>query len=309
MKRRIFSICILLFFLLMLRFPSQTFAGASTGLLLWFHSVLPTLLPFMILSNLMLYTQAVEWIARLISPLFCRIFCVSRYGTFALLIGFLCGYPMGAKVTSDLLKKQYITYEEASYLLSFCNNTSPAFLMNYIILQTLGTPDILLPAVCISLLSPILCSFLFRRYYGVHDRVCHSYHSPVSSSSSASRLTDTCMMNAFDAITRVGGYMILFSVFTELATAIFSQAPEWFPLLLSSLEISTGIQLLNTSFLSVNTRCILSLTLASFGGWCCVAQTRSMISGTGLPIFPYIAEKLITAMVTSLLSCFYFIIL
>lgn len=309
MKRRIFSICILLFFLLMLRFPSQTFAGASTGLLLWFHSVLPTLLPFMILSNLMLHTQAVEWIARLISPLFCRIFCVSRYGTFALLIGFLCGYPMGAKVTSDLLKKQYITYEEASYLLSFCNNTSPAFLMNYIILQTLGTPDILLPAVCISLLSPIMCSFLFRRYYGVHDRVCHSYHSPVSSSGSASRLTDTCMMNAFDAITRVGGYMILFSVFTELSTAVFSHAPEWFPLLLSSLEISTGIQLLNTSFLSVNTRCILSLTLASFSGWCCVAQTRSMISGTGLPIFPYIAEKLITAMVTSLLSCFYFIIL
>ena len=104
-KHRVLTIFLLSFFCLMLLYPKTVFLGASEGLLLWFQTVLPTLLPYMILNNLMIHTSALQWICRVAAPVLCRIFATSYYGSFAVLSGFLCGYPIGAKTTSDLLKK------------------------------------------------------------------------------------------------------------------------------------------------------------------------------------------------------------
>ena len=306
MKQRIFSAFILIFFFLMLCFPSQTLEGAKSGLLLWFQSVLPTLLPFMILSSLMIHTSAIQWISRISSPFLCRIFRVSPYASFALLTGFLCGYPMGAKTASDLLKNDYITQNESCYLLSFCNNTSPMFLISFIILQNLKCPSLMLTLLSISIFSPVLCSFLFRRYYQIPK---YSFHSRFPSVPLHSRrnLADSCMMESLEAITKVGGYMILFSIMINLSKVFLRNLPWMYLLAVPSLELSSGTALICSSTLTVQAKIIYSLTLSSFGGWCCIAQTRSMIQDNSLSILPYIAEKLITASVTSLLTyCYLF---
>ena len=136
-RRHFLTIPILIFFLCMLSFPQTVFAGASYGLLLWFRHVLPTLLPYMVLINILIRTPALHWICHITSPFLCPLLGTSYYGTFAVLTGFLCGYPMGAKTASDLLDAQKISRSEASYLLSFCNNTSPAFILSYVVIQNL----------------------------------------------------------------------------------------------------------------------------------------------------------------------------
>ena len=165
MKSYLFPFSVLLLFLTMLLFPAPVLKGASDGLLLWFHTVLPTLLPFILVCDLMLHTRAIHWIARIGNRLFSRLFRTSSYGSFAILSGFLCGYPMGAKVTTDLLLSGLISRSEACYLLSFCNNTSPMFVISFLVLQNLKNPSLMIPALVIVILSPILCSFLFRLRY------------------------------------------------------------------------------------------------------------------------------------------------
>lgn len=97
-------------------FPISALQGASNGLLLWFNKVLPTLLPFIILSNILIKLDILKSI-----PSF----------TYGLILGFLTGLPMGAKTSSDLLENNKINYKEASFLLSICNNPSPMFIINY----------------------------------------------------------------------------------------------------------------------------------------------------------------------------------
>ena len=118
MKRLLYTLSTLLFFLLLLLFPQTVFRGAENGLLLWFRTVLPTLLPFLIVSNFLIRTDAARVLARLLTPVLGRFFRVSPYGSFAMLTGFLCGYPMGGKVTADLLREGRISLSEASYLRS-----------------------------------------------------------------------------------------------------------------------------------------------------------------------------------------------
>lgn len=306
MKRKFFLCIIIAFFILMLCFPKFVFQGASEGLLLWFQTVLPTLLPFIIICNLLIHTGAFTYIARTCGPLIGRIFHVSPNGSFAVLTGFLCGYPMGAKVTSDLLRSEQISLSEGKYLLSFCNNTSPMFIMSYVLWQNLHREDLILPSLIILFATPALLSIPFRFHYLHADSKRHkSISQPEVPKKSDFQILDFCIMNGFETITKVGGYIILFSILLTLLKQLPSSMPLWNHILLPSLEITNGIPLLCSTMPNFSMQYVLVLALTSFGGVCSVAQTKSMLSGTGLSIFPYIIEKLITALATSFLAYLY----
>ncbi len=297
----------ILLFLLFLLFPADVFQGAGKGLLLWFNSVLPTLLPFIILSNLLIQTHAVGWIVRVTGPLLKTIFRVSDYGSFAIVAGFLCGYPMGSKVIADLLREGHISLKEGQYLLSFCNNASPIFIISYIVLQNFQDERLLLPAILILMSAPVLSSFLFRRSYASAlpgDGAAAASPFPASSGASGN-LIDSCIMNGFEAITKVGGYIMLFSIFLALAERLPFSGALFSYLLLPSLEITNGVALLCQSALPVCASFFFCMSCVSFGGFCAAAQTKCMTEGTGLSIRDYITKKLVTAMITSLLCLFY----
>jgi len=303
---------VILLFALMLLFPDKVFEGACNGLMLWFHSVLPTLLPFMILSGILIKTRAIHWIVRISGPLLGRIFQVSNYASFAVITGFLCGYPMGSRITADLLREGHISLDEAGYLLSFCNNASPVFIISYIVQQNLGQEKYLSPSLIILTLSPVIASFLFRHlrlytYFCSGNQLIRNDFLPDASEKNESIL-DSCIMSGFESITKVGGYIILFSIMLSLAEIPNLPYAGFRHFLLPSLEITNGISLICRN-LTDNSAFFLCMVMTSFGGWCAIAQTKCMINGTGLSIFPYAIEKLITALVTSLLCLFYLICL
>lgn len=313
MKSYLFPFSILLLFLTMLLFPGPVLKGASDGLLLWFHTVLPTLLPFILVCDLMLHTPAIHWIARIGNRLFSRLFQTSSYGSFAILAGFLCGYPMGAKVTTDLLLSGLISPSEACYLLSFCNNTSPMFVLSFLVLQNFKDPSLRIPALVIVILAPILCSFLFRLHYlpssctRAFPRQPQGSPNPGIPFCQEEDLLDSCITRGIETITKVGGYIILFSVLSTLAETFHMTSIPVLSALVPSLEITCGIQQICSLPLSSEQIFIRSLALTSFGGFCAAFQTRSIIKKGGLPFRPYIIEKLITASVTSFLAfCYLF---
>ena len=286
------------FLIVMLCFPMETFYGASNGLLLWFQTILPTLLPFIILSNILIRTNCVFYISRTIKPFIQKLFRVSDNSCFAVLIGFLCGYPMGAKVIADLISTGRISRNEGQYLLSFCNNTSPMFIISYIVMQTFKDESLLLGTLLILYMSPVLCSFIFRKFYRVTPNL-PSHKQMKTDIYFDFHIFDDAIMNGFETITKVGGYVILFSIMFKLCSKLS------FGFLLPVLEISNGIPLIMkfSSKFAITYPYVLSLT--SFGGLCAIAQTKSMIQETGLRILPYILQKLITTMVTSLLAFLY----
>lgn len=302
MRQLIYSCAFILLFFIMLGNPSLTLAGATSGLLLWFQIVLPTLLPFFIITNVLIQTNAITYISNICYPVFRRLFHVSKDGCFAILSGFLCGYPIGAKVTADLVHTNHISLTEAKYLLSFCNNTSPAFITSYVIMQQFGEKDLLIPSLFIIYIAPVICSFVFRRFYKIEIPLSN----PIFQTTKVSfrfEMLDHSIMNAFENITKVGGYIILFSILISLGSTL--------PLvpILSILEITNGIPLILNHISVFSMQYIAILALTSFGGVCAIAQTNSMLSDTQLSIFPYIIEKLITTLVTSLLSLLYVMII
>lgn len=295
---------LILLFFSMLIFPAPVLTGASKGLLLWFNTVLPTLFPFILICNLMLSTKAIDLLLTLTRPVFCRLFGVSPYGSFAVLAGFLCGYPMGAKVTTDLYRQEKIEKAEAAYLLSFCNNTSPMFILSFLVMQNLKDDRLKLPTLAILFLSPVIISFGCRPFSKKSTGTYRNISSQPSYASLSDAL-DFSIGNALESITKVGVYIMIFAILTELA-GLFSFSGS-FPgfILLSCLEVTNGITMFCQSGLEQGIIYILCLFVTSFGGLCAAAQTASMIKGTGIPMYTYLIKKLATALVASLLAALY----
>nr|WP_294492339.1 transporter [uncultured Mediterraneibacter sp.] len=305
MRRISPGIIVVFVFLAMLFSPQEVFNGASEGLLLWFQIIIPTLFPFMLVSNLMLASGGLSIVARLSGGISRAIFGTSENGSFAVLAGFLCGYPMGAKVSADLLRANKITEQEAGYLLSFCNNTSPVFIINYIVWKSLGKEELLAPTLIILFIVPMLLSLVFRRYYLKGKK----FFENVDLQEMPGRkfnlgLVDECMMNSFESIVKVGGYIILFSILISLLNGILSRNCPVF-LLPAILEITNGIRMIAENIQNITVSYPLILGITTFGGLCAAAQTSCMLEGTGIKMLPYLIEKLAAALAASLIGYLY----
>lgn len=132
MKNKLFLTGIILILFFVLRFPAEALSASRDGLKLWLETLLPTLLPFMILTGVLVHTDGITKILHPIAPFFKVLFGLSPGGTYVFLLGLLTGYPMGAKLAADLYYAGKISRQETEYLLTFCNNASPVFLTTYV---------------------------------------------------------------------------------------------------------------------------------------------------------------------------------
>ena len=127
---------ILLFLLLtvcILTNSALSLSYASLGLELWFQKMVPSLLPFMILSGIMVRLNLTEKLAMSVYPVVGRLYRVRKNVCYCMLLGFLCGFPMGAKVTGELLERGQLTHREAEFLLAFCNNIGPVYFCSFVL--------------------------------------------------------------------------------------------------------------------------------------------------------------------------------
>lgn len=291
MKKSAKPLLPILCLLLLLAEPGLAVQGASQGLALWGSVVLPTLLPFMLCTGVIAALDGVELLTRPVSPLLRRALGLSPAGSFTLVSGLLCGYPMGAKTCSDFLREGRLSPREAQILLAVCNQPSPMFLMGYVMgrLRLSGWPEGTAPLLLLSIYLPLIpLALLSRRRWSP----ANEGPSPLPLSPAAPFSFDNHMMSCFEAMVKIGGYIMLFSMAARYADSL----PWGFPALkaafLGFLEITTGIQAISQSVPGPAGLC-LTAAAAAFGGLSGIFQTKSVLTCPLLSIRRYALYKLL----------------
>lgn len=298
MKQRIitlFCICLLLFLLV---HPEEALLSAKDGMSLWLNVMIPTLLPFLILTGILLKTGNIPQLLEPLAPFWKHFFGISPAGAYVLILGFLCGYPMGAKLAHDLYINHQISQREGEYLLTFSCNASPAFIFFYLsqnILEGKIPPHSLL----LILLSADFVCMLFFRFLVYHGNTVSSVKpeyrkKETYQQDSTGVILDVSIMSGFETITRLGGYILIFSL---LFTGFYHYWPFCSQnkiLLTSPIELTTGLHQIAQSAFSWKIKYITSMTLTAFGGFCVMFQTKSVLEEK-LSILPYIFAKCLNA--------------
>lgn len=330
-KKVVFNIFLILLLIFMFIFPIPTIKGATSGLLLWFNTILPTLLPFMIVSNIIIKLNITDYICVIFNPLFKRLFAVSKNGCYPIVMGLMSGFPIGAKTSADMVNSGKISKSEGQYLMSLCNNASITYISSYIVISTLKIPSLQYPILAIIFISTFLSSFLSKKIYHLKWE-SNSNSSQNSNTTKETKETkkkkpfdfhdvfDLSIMDGFEVITKVGGYIILFSIIAHIIILITSADYLTLPpilsesikylrlLLVGTLEITTGTYLIGISKLTLPTKLILITMITSFGGLSSLAQTYSVINQSNLSIKLYIKTKLMNAGIAFIISYLYILI-
>lgn len=305
MRRRILSknllinAMLMILLLIILVLPKTSMEAAKNGLLLWFNVIIPTLFPFILLSNLIINSSLINYINYIFTWLMSKLFNLPGVAGYALITGLLSGYPVGAKITSDLLTKKSINLDQAQYMLTFCNNASPMFIIGFIATGLLDDSRIGIFMLIAIYTGNLITAFIFKIIYmkKLPPIKKESLRSRNNKSISFS-LFDDCIMNAITLIVKIGGYIIFFSIILNCFYLIPINDSMIKDFLFSLIELSNGAKILTSNNYSIQVVFVLLCTLVSFGSFSVHAQTASVLTDTGLKINKYVLSKIINAVIT-----------
>lgn len=302
-------IFLFVFILILLIYNSSiVISGASYGLMLWYKNVLPMLLPFMLISGLMV--QYVSKKQSINKP------STYTYGIFtSIILGITCGYPIGAKTCADFIKNNTYSSKIGNILLPLCNNSSPMFISGYIVYRILQQRFSLLFVMLCIYIPYIIVTLLSLFVLYITDKHCKKTSDHVSllinRNETPTKTNDIIqspihklsvndyLLNTINQITMIGIYIMICSIFIELINNI-SYINEPLSSLLSGLiEITRGVDSINSLVTidgKIKTALIISVT--SFGGLSSILQTQMVIEKSGLSIIYYTVVKVICAIMT-----------
>ncbi len=319
MKKVIYSFLFFALLIFIITNPSCSLKATQYALSLWYTQVLPTLFPFILISNILISFDALHYLTFFIKPIFKHLLHLSANGCFALIIGLFCGYPMGAKIVSDLYFNKKIEKNEACYLLTFINNASPAFIISFVINnffpRKMSIAFIIYTTTFI--IAYITHFFLFRKNAittqptdrNSFEKTLSSESSTVSAKdntsilpSSTSRIIDMAISNTFETVLKLAGYIILFTLFSSIVSQFHFLPSIIRELVILYLEITSGITHINAIPLDYNYKFALTVSATAFGGLSCLMQSISFIKEANLPLKYLIIGKIISGLLCFIIS-------
>ena len=326
LKRMIIPACICVFTVFLILFSSENLSAAKNGLVLWAMSVVPSLLPFFIATELLGYTNIVPLLGRFLNKFMRPIFNVPGEGAFALIMGIISGYPVGAKIVCNLKKQSICTTEECERLLAFTNNSGPLFIIGTVGISLFSSSSIGLKLFIVHVISCLLVGFIFR--WWKYNKKTSSSRYEYSSSSNANTLgfsnlgaiLSSSIQDSIKLVLTIGGFVVLFSVIVSMLNS--SKILNIFCTFLSSLlnilkipasysssiitgiiEVTNGVKLasIGTNSFSI----IICSFLLGFGGISVLLQVLSITSEAKISIKPYIIGKFLQACLSAIIMYFF----
>lgn len=310
-------------------YPQEVLSSAGGGLALWWRFVLPALLPFFILSELLMAAGFVHFLGVLLESFMRPVFRLPGKAAFVVAMGYTSGFPMGAVLTARLRQSGEITRVEGERLLAFTNNPSPGFMFGAVASGMLGKPALGIILSGSIYLANLLVGFMFR-FYRVTPSLGHSSPPPsfkrawremkdaqAKDNRPIGQILNDAIKQSITTVLMVAGFMAFFSVIlrllniwhvtTFLAALIHSVVSEIpIPILLAFFnglfEMTIGCQGTIQAVTELNQQVALLALLMGWSGLSVFAQVAGFISETDLRFLPFVLARALQGIVALGLS-------
>ncbi len=323
------SLIIIIFIIL---YPKQSLSASLKGLNTWLNIVFPALLPFFIVSEIMMDFGVVDLLSALLNPIMKPVFNCPGQGSFVWVMSITSGYPMGAKLISSLYEKGSITKVEGQRMLAFCNTSGPLFMIGAVGIGMLDSQEAGKIIATSHYLAALLLGILFR-FYGrekprdrsrttnpnIDSAFRQLFNRKAKTNKSLGTILGDSVRHSMEAQLIIGGFIILFSVIinliiksgppnginltTDVGTFIFPHGSQLLKILGAGiLEITTSCQLLGEAILPLKYKIIAASLIIGWGGFSIHSQAISLLSNTDFSIGLYLMSKLIHGILSALIA-------
>ena len=267
-------------------FPEMVIAGAKTGLELCLGTVIPSLLPFMVVSSCLIKSRFSVTLGNILSKVITPLTGISSAGCVCFVTGLVGGYGAGARAVSDSYRENLISKAEAESLLPFCNNAGPLFVIGTVGTGFYFSKSIGVMLLAVQVFSAVICARIFSG----------NYHNPSVEKQEKNKLSfgELVTKSAIES----GGGIINACVFVISFCALIEVLPFGkFGFLGGILEVTRGCS--EMAIRGGDSLPIVSAFLA-WGGLSVHLQANALCSGK-LNMKKYYAGKFITSAVAYML--------
>lgn len=264
---------------------------------------MPSLFPFILFTNILILCD--------ISKVINKIFKKNGNIIYAGIIGFLCGYPMGAKAAYTLYSQNKISKKTANFLMSFANNCNPIFIISTIGLCVLNNMYIgILLLISHYLAALIICIINFAHNDIIHENTENSNNFKENNDKilhkSMFENIDLSIKSTFVTLGNILGFIIIFNLaFSILETMLIrlNVSKNIIYTLSGLFEVTNGTKLfyLNTNFNFNLSMAIISFML-SFSGFSIIFQIYSCIYKIPIKLWHLIKYKLIQGILSGVIT-------
>jgi len=307
---------ILLFVILigLVAFPKESIEAGTTSVQICLYTIIPTLLPFFVVSNIMVSAKLLDGVMHLFAPITRRLFGLGGDMCFVYLTSSLSGYPTGAKLTADLYRTRQLSHDEAQRIALFSQVTGPAF-MTVVASSLLNLPSafiyiLLSHHFAMGILS-IGYTIIFKR--PKHEKV--AYDSNGESKIKFSSLLNHAILSSVKTLALICCLVIFFYVLTALIDRvrvidsfyqfIFNADIKNTPLeeiVFGLLEMTLGCIKVSDSVISINQKIAICCGLLSFGGLSIFFQAKTILDTANIKTKGLFVFKLCHGLLAYLLS-------
>lgn len=319
-------------------FPQESFEASKGGLNIWWTIVFPSLLPFLIFSELLISFGVVRFIGVMLEPFMRPLFRVPGVGGFVWAMGLASGFPAGAKFTVRLRQEEQLTRIEAERLVCFTNSSNPLFLFVAVAVGFFHNPHLGIILALSHYLGNI-CVGIIMRFYRWKEEKSHAkeltklpsirqafsqmHRTRIKETRPFGSLLGDAVLSSIQTLLMIGGFIILFSVVNKLLfhmniTGLLASGvggilhifnfPDSLslPFISGMFEMTLGSKLTSTvEEATLFQQTVMTSFILAFNGFSIQAQVASIIAATDIRFTPFflarIAHGLLASIITILL--------
>lgn len=327
-KGRLTALIAALITILMLAFPDESFKASLVGLKLWFDIVLPALLPFFAMADILMGLGVVHFMGALLEPFMRPAFRIPGVGGFAVAMGLAGGYPIGARITGELYRKGLCNRVEAERLLAFANTADPLFIVGAVAVGMFGMPEIGAALIIGHYLGAVIVGILMR-FYGTGEpesppqakrgtpgflgylrrTVNELDRARQADGRTFGQLFGDTIRDTFAAMLFIGGCIMMFAVLSAILDragimgyltvplgrilGFFGVDPDLtIPIIHGFFETTLGSQSASTAAAPLAQRAMAASLVIGWSGLSVHSQVSVMILGTPIRMGPYMLARI-----------------
>ncbi len=316
------SVAIAIVMILILVNPTRYAISVTNGLKLFCTAVLPGLLPFMFLTKILTNLNIIAKLTKPIEKPMRKLFGLGAESFYVLVMSMISGYPIGAKITSDLYMQGKISKQEVTPTAIIGSTSGPIFVIGAVGGTMLNSPKLGAIIYISNTLSVILVSIILH-FFSIKKRKHSTFkteHEIIATADTKTNINTnnknilaSATTETVSGLLAVGFYVAMFSLIIDLLTDLKIIEILSYPLkvLFAKLQINSDfalgimsgiIEMTNgakalSNYISPLSISFISMIIA-FGGFSIIMQSLSFLSKTPIKTWSFIFAKFLQAILS-----------
>lgn len=287
------------FFILILILFNKSLVSTTitSSFYIWFNTLVPSMLPMFILSDILINYNFIEYIPKRITNFIRKLFNISNNSVLILFISCISGFPGNANALLEAYNLKLISKEEVEHLLLFNHFPNPLFIIYTVGALYFNNSKLGIIILINIYLSNLIIGIIYRKN---NHPTSINYISNISKSQSFITIFATSIKKSINTLLMISGTVTSFLIISTLLCHILNINILTSTIIKGMLEMTMGLNSLSNINININIKLILSSIFITFGSISIHMQIISILKD--ISYLKYLKGRLLSTLVVVFLS-------